>query len=115
QLDLNPPLTYLLVRASMSVFGPAEFGARLPAILGFFLGSMGLFIFITRRGGALWAAAGVGLFWYNQFFYFATEARPYGVLLAFFGLTLVCWDYRAERADSSWRAWALTGVAVGAT
>src|SRR5579859_6089196 len=54
-LDLNPPLTYVLVRASMSVLGPTELGARLPAIIGYFLGSMGMFIFIARRVGALWA------------------------------------------------------------
>jgi hypothetical protein len=99
----------------MSIFGAAELGARLPAIVGFFLGSMGLFLFIARRAGALWAAAGVGLFWYNQFFYFATEARPYGVLLAFFGLTLVSWDYLAGTSHRSRRPWALAGVAVGAT
>src|SRR5678816_1337807 len=87
-LDLNPPLTYVLVRASMGVLGTNELGARLPVIVGYFLGSLGMFVFIARRVGALWAAAGVGLFWYNQSFYFATEARPYGVLLACLGLAL---------------------------
>jgi Dolichyl-phosphate-mannose-protein mannosyltransferase len=115
-LDLNPPLTYVLVRVSMRVLGPTELGARMPAIIGYFLGSMGAFVFIARRVGALWAAAGVGLFWCNEFFYLSAEARPYGILVAFLGLTLVSWDRAANyRADQSGRWRALAGVAVGAT
>ena len=114
-LDLNPPVPYLLTRASIRVLGPTEVGTRLPVIVGYFLGSIGMFIFLARRVGSLWAAAGVGLLWYNQSFYFASEARPYGVLLGFMGLMLVSWDY-ATASDSSkiWRRWALVGVAVGA-
>ncbi|MCU1335579.1 MAG: hypothetical protein JWO19_1160 [Bryobacterales bacterium] len=115
-LDLNPPLTYVLVRASMSVLGPTELGARLPIIVGYFLGSIGMFIFLARRVGALWAAAGVGLLWYNQSFFFASEARPYGVLLGCMGVILVSWDYATDPATApSGRRWALAGVAIGAT
>jgi len=115
-LDLNPPLTYLLARASMDVLGPNELGARLPVIVGYFLGSLGMFVFIARRVGALWAAAGVGLFWYNQSFYFATEARPYGVLLGCLGLALVSWDYATDRSTTpAHRRWALAGLALGTT
>ena len=112
-LDLNPPLSYLLVRASIGVVGPTELGARLPSIIGYFVGSMGLLVFIARRVGPLWGAAGVGLFWYNQFFSLATEARPYGILLGFFGLTMASWD--VATTVPSGRRWALAGVAAGAT
>jgi len=111
-LDLHPPLTFLLVRASIGVLGPTELGARLPIMLASFLGSMGLLVFVARRVGPLWGAAGVELFWCNTFFYYAGEARPYGLLLGFFGLTLVSWDYATQGGS---RRWALTGVAVGAT
>jgi hypothetical protein len=114
-LDLNPPLSYLLVGASMSVLGPTELGARLPSLVGYFLGSMGLFAFIARRVGPLWGAAGVGLFWCNGFFYLAAEARPYGILLGFLGLTLVAWDSAVNYTDESARWRALTAVAVGVT
>jgi hypothetical protein len=114
-LDLNPFLTFLLARASMSALGPTEVGTRLPVILGFFLGSIAMFIFMARRVGALWAAAGVGLLWYNQSFYYATEARPYGILLGFLGLMLVSWDYAADPTTGRrLRRWALGGVAAGA-
>ena len=81
-------------------------------MLGFFAGSAGLFWFLSRRAGVFWAAAGVGLFWYSPFFMYATEARPYGLLLGFLGLTLVSWDAAVK---GSRRGWALAGVAVGAT
>ena len=112
-LDLHPPLTYLLVRASMGILGPTELAARLPIMLASFLGSMGLLVFIARRVGPLWGAAGVGLFWCNTFFYYAGEARPYGILLGFFGLTLVSGDFATQ--GGSRRRWALAGVAAGAT
>ena len=112
RLDLNPPLMYVLVRASMDLFGHSEFGARLPVMLGFFAASAGMFWFLSRRAGVLWAAASVGLFWYSPFFMYATEARPYGLLLGFLGLTLVSWD---SVVAGSRRRWAVAGVAVGAT
>ena len=112
-LDLNPPLSYLIVRGSMDIFGPTELGARFPSMVGYFAGSMALFLFVSRRVGALWAAAGVGLFWGNQFFSLSTEARPYAILLAFLGLTLVSWDVAI--AGGRIRRWALAGVATGVT
>src|SRR6476659_6189756 len=67
-LDLNPPLMYVLVSASMDLFGHSEFGVRLPVMLGFFAASAGMFWFLSRRAGVFWAAASVGLFWYSPFF-----------------------------------------------
>jgi Dolichyl-phosphate-mannose-protein mannosyltransferase len=113
-LDLNPPLTYLLVRVSMKIFGATEVGARMPIILGYFAGSMAFFLFASRRVGALWAATGVGLFWYSQGFYFATEARPYAVLLGCFGIMLLCWDHATQTVGSvRMRRWWLAGLVAG--
>lgn len=115
-LDLNPPLSYLLVRASMKILGVGELGARLPSIVGYFVASMSMFVFIARRVGPLWAAAGVGIWWYSPNFFYASEARPYGILLGSLGLLLVSWDYAAEPQNGrASRRWALAGVAVGAT
>src|SRR5689334_326984 len=114
-LDLNPPLSYLLVRASMKVLGPTELGARLPSILGYFAGSLGVFIFIARRVGALWGAASVGIWWYSLTFFYATEARPYGLLLGFLGVLLACWDTAANtKTRGLRRKLALAGIAAGA-
>src|SRR5581483_5266857 len=114
-LDLNPPLSYLLVRASMKVVGPTELGARLPSILGYFAASMGIFVFIARRVGALWGATAVEIWWYSLTFFYATEARPYGLLLGFLGVLLVSWDTVADtKTGGIRRRLALAGVAAGA-
>jgi hypothetical protein len=115
-VDLNPPLIYLLVRASHSLFGVSIVATRLPSTIAFFLGSAAAGVFLARRIGALWAAAAVALFWFSPFFRYATEARPYGILLAFFSLTLLSWDSATrETPGQSSRAWALAGIVAGNT
>lgn len=110
-IDLQPPLTFVLVRGSIAVLGPNEIGARLPIIIGSFLGSLGVLAYAARRVGPLWGAAAVGLFWISDVFYINSTARPYGILLGFFGLLLVSWD--SARTHGRWRRWAITGVSVG--
>ncbi len=108
--DLNPPLIYALAHLSFKLFGVTSFAVRLPSILAFFLGSMAFLAFLSRRVGWLWAAAIVTLFWYSPYFYFATEARPYGLLLGFFCLTLLSWD---SASSGRRRGWGLAGIAIG--
>lgn len=115
-VDLNPPLLYLLVRAAHALLGVSTVATRLPSVVAFFLGSMAVLVFLARRIGALWAAAAVLLFWLSPFFRYATEARPYGILLAFFSLTLLSWDSAArEMPGPTSRTWALAGIAAGNT
>jgi hypothetical protein len=117
--DLNPPLIYALARLSFDLFGVSSLATRLPAILAFLLGSIAVLGFLSRRVGWLWATAAVALFWYSPSFYYATEARPYGVLLAFFCLTLLSWDTVSARASQdthlSTRRRGLAGIAIGNT
>ena len=117
RVDLNPPLIYFLVRASHAVFGVTPVATRLPSVIAFFLGSAAALVFLSRRVGGLWAAAAVVLFWYSPYFRYATEARPYGILLAFFALVLVSWDSATSetRPLQTGRGWALAGIAAGNT
>lgn len=110
-LDLNPPLQYALVRVSFELLGISEVTTRLPMILSYFVASLCFFIFMRRRVGSLWAAAGVQLGWYSQFFYLSTEARPYAILIGCLGLTVMSWDFAVSGVR---RGWALTGISVGA-
>jgi hypothetical protein len=87
-VDLNPPLSYILVRFCHKAFGASEIATRLPSMVGFFAGSMFGFFFVRRRLGVLWGATAILFFWSTNFFRYATEARPYGLLLGFFSLTL---------------------------
>jgi len=117
--DLNPPLIYAFARLSFDLFGVSSLALRLPSILAFFLGSMLVLVFLSKRLGWLWAAAAVALFWYSPYFFYATDARPYGILLAFFGLTLFSWDtvssHASQGAHSITRRWGLAGIAIGNT
>lgn len=96
RLDLNPPLEYLAVRGAMSAFGANEFAARLPSMIAFFVASGCLYWLMKRRFSSGYGVLAVVVFWSTPFFYYATEARPYALVLAFFGIALLAWVYRAE-------------------
>lgn len=96
RLDLNPPLEYLLVRGSTSLFGSNEYAARLPSMISFFVASGCLYWLIARRLSSVYGVVAVAVFWSTPFLYYATEARPYALVLAFFGIALLAWTYRAE-------------------
>jgi len=111
RLDLNPPLLYALVRASHALFGVTTVATRVPSIIAFFLASLGILAFLSRRIGRMWAAACVALLWNGPLFRYATEARPYALLLAFFSLTLLSWDSAGSGGARSRKS--LAGIAIG--
>lgn len=110
-LDLNPPLGYVLTGITQRLFGDSAVATRLPAILSFFVASMACLYFLARRIGLLWATFSILLVWYSPCLYFATQARPYALVIAFFSITLVSWD-AAIRSTSN-RNVALAGIVVG--
>lgn len=97
-VDLNPPLSYLLTRASLHFFKPPTFACRLPSMLAFLAGSLLLFAFLQRKTTAIYASLGVLMLWNSSFFYYATEARPYGLMFAFTMVMLLGWQ-RATRDE----------------
>jgi len=102
-VDLNPPLSYLFVRSSVALFGDTPFAVRLPCMLGFLAASLIVYRLITKRLGAGFGLAALGIFWSSSLTQFAVEARPYGLLLAFFTIGMLCWLNAAE-ADR-WTLW----------
>ncbi len=111
-LDMNPPLDYALTRVSQDLFGDSPFANRVPSILAFFLASIAFMYFLARRTGMLWGALAVLIVWYGPYFRFATQARGYAVLVAFFALTLLCWDSVLRGRH---RQLALAGIFIGNT
>ena len=111
-LDLNPPLVYVVTGLAQRLLGESPFATRVPEILTFFLASIAFLCFVARRAGFLWGACAVLLLWYSPSFYYATQARPYALLLASFSLTLLSWD-ESIRLNSSYRRLALAGVVIG--
>jgi hypothetical protein len=96
-LDLNPPLIYLVTRTWQSIWGHNETLSRIPVSTAFFLSFLGFFRFLRPRLGALWSAAAVLLFWCTPSFKYATELRPYAFTLMFYALVLCGWDAAHKR------------------
>jgi 4-amino-4-deoxy-L-arabinose transferase-like glycosyltransferase len=99
-VDLHPPLSYLLIRASFAIFGVSSWSCRLPSVLAFFFTVALVFWLAKRILSPLYGIISVLYFWSVPFTYQADEARPYSLLLCFTALMLVSW-YRATEARNS--------------
>lgn len=99
-VDLHPPLSYLLIRASFAIFGVSSWSCRLPSVLAFFFTVALVFWLAKRILSPLYGIISVLFFWSVPFAYQADEARPYSLLLCFTALMLVDW-YRATEAPNS--------------
>jgi hypothetical protein len=94
--DQNLPLTFFSVRAAHALFGYSEWSTRVPAMLGFWVLLLCLFIFLRRRLPLSCAIAGT-LFPFTTFAGpYAYEARGYALLLGAAGLALAAWQSATE-------------------
>lgn len=107
--DLNPPLFYVVTRACQAVFGKSELVTRLPAIFGFLAMSLCIGHFVSRFGSRLAGLAAMSLPLITGVYYYASEARGYGMALGFSGLAAVFWQW-AARGEK--RRVALPGLAA---
>jgi hypothetical protein len=109
RFDFQLPAGYVLSRISMMPFGDSKFGLRFPSMLEFYVGSMALFFYVRRKVGIAYAAAAVLILWMGETFPYATEARPYALLMMFFSILLLCWDVATSPEK---RDLALWGAAI---
>lgn len=109
-ISLDPPVYHLLSHWAMQLFGATAIALRLPALLGYLLFQATLFLFVRRIAG--WRAALLAMLFplITQNFFYATQGRPYGLLMGAYGLAMVCWQ-GATRAQESRRAGWLCGLA----
>lgn len=113
-IDLNPPLIYVLTRFSNQLFGNGLLATRLPGIIGFYFGSMCLYMFVKRKTSVLHGVFAVLTLWATPFaLNYATEARPYGLILGFFGLVMISWQRAIERHDRMRWLWLLAVGVLG--
>lgn len=107
-VDPNPPLTYLLVHASIGIFGEHEFAYRLPAILGYCVGLTSLFAYLKRLLPATWALAGTVISTTMAAFDYSYESRSYGLFYGLAMLAVFAWSWTVDPAASpSGRRWSL--------
>jgi hypothetical protein len=111
--DFNPPMLYLLTHWSQAAFGASELGARVPQVLGFWVFCLCLYRFVSIRTNAL--AGFIALLWpiTTGGYWYAYEARAYGLVLGFFGLALISWQAATDRSNPRWIP--LAGLAVSLT
>jgi hypothetical protein len=107
--DGNPPLYHLVTRLFRETLGPSELATRLPAVLGFWVMSLGVYCFVSRRCRRPFAMAAMLFPLATAVYVYAYNARPYGWLLGCCGLALVCWQ---SAADGRRRRSALAGLAI---
>jgi hypothetical protein len=101
---------FLLTWFSKHIFGEGPMATRLPEILGFWVFCLCLFRFVSLRLSVLSAYVSLlfplvtGAYWY------AYEARAYGLVLGFCGIALVSWQAATENTERrGWWLFALGG------
>jgi 4-amino-4-deoxy-L-arabinose transferase-like glycosyltransferase len=111
--DPNPPMTHLLVMASRALFGEHEIALRLPALVGYWIGILCLFLFLRRRVSATWALAGAVMSMAMGAFEYSYESRSYGIFYGLAMLAVLCWSISADHGVSAaTRRAALAGLVL---
>jgi hypothetical protein len=112
-VDFNPPLIYILTWFSQAIVGNGHVGARLPAILGFWVFCLCLFRFVSMRSTALAGFISMAFPLITPAYWYASEARSHSAVLGFCGLALVCWQTATSRSDR--RFWPAFGLFASLT
>jgi len=103
-VDANPPLFHLVNRVLLGILGDTTFAQRASSIFGFWAMSLCLYAIVRKNhsAAASWVAAVIpGC---SGAAYYATEARPYGMVMGLVSLAVLCWVNAAE-ATGSRRGW----------
>src|SRR4051794_37608190 len=104
-----PPLFFAITRASTSLLGQSRVAYRLPETLGFLVMSLCALQFVRRRTSASYGLLAFLFPFLTEAFYYACEARPYGLVLGFCGLAAISWQAAVEGRR---RPVALLGLAL---
>jgi hypothetical protein len=91
-LDFNPPMIYLTTRLSYQILGVSPLSTRVPEMIGFLIFCFCVFVFTRRRAGTLFGFAAMCFPLLTAAYAYATEGRPYGIVLGFCGLAAISWQ-----------------------
>ncbi len=105
---LDPPLYPVLAYLSLRLPISFPLSYRIPSIIGYGALMLSLFTLLRRRFPASVALTASVIPMIVPAFFFAIQARPYGMLLGFSGWSLVFWQRATE--SSNRRIGALTGM-----
>ena len=93
--DASPPLYPIIVHWLLPIVGSEALAVRLPATLGYCAMLLCLWAFCRGRLPAVFAFA-VPLLSFERGLFFATDGRPYGLVLGCAAGALLCWQMAAE-------------------
>ncbi len=102
-ISLDPPTYHLLSHMCMNAFGRNGMALRLPALAGFLLLQLCLFVLVRRLAGYRAALVAMLFPLCTASFRYSVEGRPYGLLLGLYAAALLCWYTAAERGPDSAR------------
>lgn len=95
--DTHTPLASLAVRACVAIFGHNPIAIRLPVIFCYWFMCVCIYGFVSRRCGKVYGAAAMAFPAICSVYFYATEARAYGILLGSAAAALLCWQRASER------------------
>jgi hypothetical protein len=112
--DTHPPLYFLLVRGSLTLFGHSPLAIRLPAIVSCWVVFLCIYIFIGKRCPAVYAWLAILFLVTSDLRMYAIEGRPYSLLMACCGIALVCYQSVTDRDQRGLALWGLFFGLAGA-
>lgn len=99
--DAQPPAYYWLSTWLPSGSENPEFWLRVPAVIGFLVLIVSVFLFMYSAKGPAAAIVSAAVLISSEGLYYASEARPYGALLGSLGLAAFLWQRRKQGDQSS--------------
>jgi hypothetical protein len=107
--DVLPPLGHFLSRASIALLGPSHVAIRLPEVIGYWVMSLCIYLFVRRYTSPAHATIALLTPMCTVAYVFAYEARPYGLMLGSGAAALLCWQ---RAVDSPNRIGWLVGLSL---
>ena len=103
EIDLHPPMHYILQRWALKLDLPRWFGSRLPNMIAGLITVIALFRLAAKHYGSTIGMTAAAAFICSPAIRYAWENRPYMILMCALTLLIYAWD-EAIRPDRTWRS-----------
>jgi hypothetical protein len=94
-LDTAPPLNAMITHELRPFVGEGPVATRVPAMIGYWVATLVVFEMVRRRSDLMAGLSGALLLCFTAAFYYAKEARAYGLLVGCFAVCLYAWSEAA--------------------
>jgi hypothetical protein len=112
--DQHPPPFYYLTHWIIQFFGMSHITVRLTAIVGFWILCVCLYEIVRDLAAPMWGVVAMLFPLCTQIYYYASEARGYGLVAGFTALAMLAWfkvtEYRRRAVFLSLLAVSLAGA-----